>query len=311
MSCSFCANFKLRRLFGANVRAKSVKRIMQEIASVRKKIPYIDGIVFGDDLFLGMKRESIIEFSRQYKEKVGLPFFCLISPYFFDEEIIERLFDAGCRTIEIGLQSGSQKTLKFYRRPPLPQEKFRRLLQAIERHSDSLIARYDLLLDNPEEELSEKMKTLDLVLQLPYPHYLGLFSLTPYPGTLLYEKWIKGEKMKKNLYLKYYFSKESGYITLLLLLLRENLPKMAIRALTLSFIVKSLEKKGIKRLYSPPFFLFLRLSRLLQDISFFKEKGRRAKDMLEEIGMKVDTGWFSISSPPSLLISLFRNFVGL
>jgi hypothetical protein len=47
---------------------------------------------------------------------------------------------------------------------------------------------YDLLLDNPWETEEEQMETLRMLLGIPKPFRLTLYSLTFFPGTELYER---------------------------------------------------------------------------------------------------------------------------
>lgn len=105
--CSFCFNNFFAQLpevkKGKYVRLRSVDHVMEELllAKRRYKLKYVD---FQDDVFTVYK-PWLKEFLQRYKHEIGVPFDCLSHPHYMDEEIIMWLKDAGCRWLQMGVQS--------------------------------------------------------------------------------------------------------------------------------------------------------------------------------------------------------------
>ena len=58
---------------------------------------------------------------------------------------------------------------------------------AINKFRDSLLPLYDFIIDNPYETDEDIIKTLRLILTLPRPYGIMVFSLAFYPGSELYD----------------------------------------------------------------------------------------------------------------------------
>jgi radical SAM superfamily enzyme YgiQ (UPF0313 family) len=85
----------------------------------------------------------------------------------------------------MGIQSGSERILKFYRRPtPIP-----RVEQAAATIAEfapyHINPAYDLIVDNPVETRQDVIDTLELAYRLARPFNLNIFSLRVIPNTVL------------------------------------------------------------------------------------------------------------------------------
>jgi hypothetical protein len=69
-----------------------------------KKRYNIKIVNFEDDVF-GTKKKWLIEFCAKYKAEINLPFMILTHPKFMDDESARLLADAGCKWIQMGIQS--------------------------------------------------------------------------------------------------------------------------------------------------------------------------------------------------------------
>lgn len=107
--CSFCFNNFFAKLpedkdtAGKYVRLRSVDHVIAELkyAKERYNIKIID---FEDDVF-GTQKEWLREFCSKYKREINLPFMLLTHPKFMDDETGRLLSDAGCKKIQMGIQS--------------------------------------------------------------------------------------------------------------------------------------------------------------------------------------------------------------
>ena len=109
-------------------------------------------------------------------------------PNDINEENLSRFIDAGLIITCMGVQSGSQRTKKLYKRN-VSDETILNAVHAFHKFKDSLVAiYYDVIIDNPYETNEDFVDTIRLLLKFPKPRCIRLFSLTFFPGTELYEK---------------------------------------------------------------------------------------------------------------------------
>jgi hypothetical protein len=85
----------------------------------------------------------------------------------------------------MGIQSGSERILKFFKRPT-PLARVEEAAKVISEFSKYHIpASYDMIVDNPVETRQDVLDTLELVYRLARPFKLGMFSLKLIPNTVL------------------------------------------------------------------------------------------------------------------------------
>jgi radical SAM superfamily enzyme YgiQ (UPF0313 family) len=118
-NCSFCGNSSFRKLYKGkySVRRRSMENVIEELVKAKENLPYINGIRFHDDTFIAASVEELKKFSELYHAEVGLPFGCYTSPLEISEEKLRILCDAGLIQVSMGIQTGSPRIQKLYRRP--------------------------------------------------------------------------------------------------------------------------------------------------------------------------------------------------
>lgn len=200
-SCTYCCNNFISRLYESKkVRRRSIWNIIPELKEAVDDNPEIEYINFQDDCFLACSNEYLREFCQAYKEKIRKPFIARSIPIYITRDKIKSLKDAGLAWISLGLQSGSDRTLKeIYKRKSLKAD----FLKAARIISDfNIAAFYDVILDNPFENEEDKLETVKTLIETPKPFYTQFLSLTFYLGTELYEKAKKECPEKIEDYLK-------------------------------------------------------------------------------------------------------------
>jgi hypothetical protein len=145
-------------------------------------------VMFYDDVFT-FDRQWITRFAHAYKREVDIPFWVYAYPEMCDPEILRRLRDIGMVHVNLGIQSGSERTLsEVYGRRMNAQ----RILKATQTLKDlGIYAIYDLLAANPLETEADLRATLELVLNLPEPFGLNVWPMVfyrNYPITKATEK---------------------------------------------------------------------------------------------------------------------------
>lgn len=184
--CSYCANnsFLDKDPGAGRVRYSSVDYIISEIKEVIKDKPYIQVISFFDDCFLQLDIETIRQFSQRWGSEIGLSFVVHgVTPVHIHKEKMELLLDAGMNRIRMGVQSGSDRILKFYKRPNR-KGLIADALKVISTIQGRMIpTAYDIILDNPIEEKDDVDATIRLVNNFPRPFTINFYSLRIMPGT--------------------------------------------------------------------------------------------------------------------------------
>ena len=179
--CTYCGNSKFLKndVKYAKIRHTSPARFVQELKHAMEKMPFITYVDIADDNFFFAKPQAIFEFADLYAKEIGQPFFMpgIFPGSIRDERQLDALIDAGLRQARMGIQSGSEKLLKFYKRPTK--------LETVERAARMLISRYprtappyfDIIIDNPIEDEEDIQATVGLLRRLPRPYTLFVYSL--------------------------------------------------------------------------------------------------------------------------------------
>lgn len=233
-SCSYCSNTALKALYPQQhwVRYRSPQSIVAEIAEIKERIPSIASIFFCDDSFIERSAEELAEFCMLYKRQTDLPFFCLGTPRSITAEKLAMLTDAGLRYVQVGIETGSPRTSKLYRRD-FGRETLLQMSDLLHQFSDrTLPPRYDVIVDNPFETRDDVAQTVELLSRMKRPYFIQYFCLTLLPGTELaakaQEEGILTDKLEQ-VYRKQLFYKKKTYLNFLLYLLNTPVPAPLIR----------------------------------------------------------------------------------
>jgi anaerobic magnesium-protoporphyrin IX monomethyl ester cyclase len=183
-SCAFCCNSVIREKYenqGPYLRRRSVNNVIQELKLVIQNKP-IHSVRFWDDVFT-YDKTWIKEFCDRYLREIGRPFVCYANPKYTDREILQKLADTGLYSIWLGIQSGSESINRnIFSRSHSNKEviDFALIMKALH-----IKARYDLISDNPYETEFDQDKTVILLLELPHPYPIIIYSLCYFPKTQL------------------------------------------------------------------------------------------------------------------------------
>lgn len=220
--CSYCCNNSLHRLYGSGgfLRKRRPASIVEELEGVKRRFSFIKSVYFDDDAIFSKTREEIEQFCRLYKEKVKLPFEVSgVHPRALSREKLELFIDAGLKRIKMGIQTGSNRISRLYKRENVSNERIMQAALLINRFKDRLQPPiYDFILDNPYEKEEDKIETLNLLFKIPKPYELSLFSLTFFPGNEITEQAERDGFLKKlngGSYFKNHNRPSNGYFNIL------------------------------------------------------------------------------------------------
>jgi len=152
-----------------------------------KHFPRATDLFLLDEDFFMRPLAELREFSRLYRERVGLPFHCLASPPSITEEKMQSLVEAGMWCVSIGVESGSERTKKLVYDRPISNEIVARASRVITQFP-SVVPTYFFIISNPYEEANDLLDTMTLMRELAYPYYIYIYNLVFFPGSELFER---------------------------------------------------------------------------------------------------------------------------
>jgi radical SAM superfamily enzyme YgiQ (UPF0313 family) len=181
MNCSYC--FEGRRLPREpkrRPRRRSVDHFIAEIREAVGRLPY-PRLQIWDSIFV-RDEEWLEEFADKYRNQIGLPFDSNGFPGLTTRRALDLVKRAGSDETIIGLQGGTERTLKkFYDRNTTPEAVRRTIRDGFEAGFERMSC--DLIINSPYETEEGLSGTFDLLMSFPKPVTVFLNQLIRFPGT--------------------------------------------------------------------------------------------------------------------------------
>jgi len=191
--CTYCYNSEWANIYGfqaRKIRYRSIAKVIEELQAIKDRYPWYGYVGFSDDDFLHRKQSFLEEFLGVYKEKIGLPFAINVIPNSCHPDKVKLCMDAGLQVVQIGVQSGSERLTKEYKRNVSNTHLMRAvtLFDEYRQKGYKIKINCDFILDNPWETDEDILESIDLFQKFPPACETNLFSLTFYPGTTIYKQ---------------------------------------------------------------------------------------------------------------------------
>jgi len=180
--CSFCASSKLAGTFW---RARSVESIVEEIEFVKDAYGY-RAFAFVDDNFT-LNPQRVIELCEAIcKRGWDIHWWCFsrVDTIVRNPEMVSLMYEAGCRSTYIGIESRNQETLDSYNKK-ISADISREAISILKNNKIEMTASFIIGALNEDREMVED--TLRFAKSLN-PNTVSFTILTPYPGTDLFEQ---------------------------------------------------------------------------------------------------------------------------
>jgi len=193
LACAYCSNSLYHRLAKTTqvkwYRYASVARIKAELRSHLEQMPFIQRIGLNDDDLLERDIEQLEEIGAFLRNDLHLQFSINATPTHVTREKIGILARHGLTNVAMGVQSGSARVLRDVYKRPVTGDKVLAAARAIsEFYSQGVTADYGFILDNPYETPDDWRDSLRVLMGLPKPRTITLYSLAFFPGTALSER---------------------------------------------------------------------------------------------------------------------------
>ena len=180
-NCTYCANNTVWG--GRRIRFRSPRSIVDEMVHVRDTYGVRHIILWDDHLIT--KRERILELcDLLVAENVGVNWVGFARADSLDDELIKSMQRAGCEEIQIGIESGSDRILRMVKKGVTLAE-FRHAAKLLRKNGMRWFA--FLMIGFPGETREEMKATMRLLYELR-PDAAMLSTVTPYPGTELFQE---------------------------------------------------------------------------------------------------------------------------
>ncbi len=189
--CLWCHN-----IFGKGIRMHSPERIVDEIEHLKRTYG-VEDVEFLDDNF-NFNPDRVIRFAellQQRNIKVKLAFPTAVRGDIITQEVIDALCDAGMYFCGFSLESGSKRIQEYTcKRLNIP-----RFLQGVEMATAKRVyVQGFCMMGFPTETEEDLKETIDVACSSRF-HTVSFFTVTPFPGTALYDmvKSVRPEKLAR------------------------------------------------------------------------------------------------------------------
>lgn len=179
--CYFCA---AKEICGGIIRFRSVDNILEEIKLLLKKFPDYYIFIYDDHFLLNKKR--VLEFCKRVKEEnLNFKWGCYGRVDSIDEEIAQKIAEAGCQMVSFGVESGSDYVLRLMNKKTDPK----RIKKAIRlTKKNDIVPRCSIFFNYPGERICDIFKTFWMLWQAdvkPKEIVIGEHTVI-YPGTEIF-----------------------------------------------------------------------------------------------------------------------------
>ena len=190
--CTYCSNHAMAKLSeGRYVRFRSPKHITGEVDYIKNTYPKVDKIYLEVETFGANRKASYAVFDAiaEYNRTLDNPLMfgvnmALTSNYMMNPELRTELFEkaraANIRTINIGLETGSERMRKILRRPHYTNKELIEFCNDAQNNNIRII--FFILLGLPGETIDDYYETVK-VARLAQPYYCYVSIFFPYLGT--------------------------------------------------------------------------------------------------------------------------------
>jgi anaerobic magnesium-protoporphyrin IX monomethyl ester cyclase len=185
--CYFCSNIES----GKRVRYRTPKNVVDELQYLKTTYGLSDYLFF-DELFTSDKKRTIEICEEILKRKLRIRWHCRSRIDVLDEQMIKIMQKAGCRLIQFGIETGTDRVQKLINKN-INLEKARETIKMI--YNNGIYTYADFIFGLPTETDEETKATLSYAESLKLD-YVAFGSFHPIPGSVFYERFVNEHVME-------------------------------------------------------------------------------------------------------------------
>jgi len=188
--CTFCAG---SIALGRGVRFQSIELVIEEIKKLIADYG-IEALYFADDMF-DIKKERTANLCRELiKNNINkkVRWNAQLRANSMDKDLLKLMKEAGCIRVDIGFESGSQKTLDIINKRTTVEQNYEaaRLL-----HEAGIQVHANMIVGLPGEDWEDLNSTRDFMKEIR-PDWIGFGAFIPLPGSKLFDDLIDKKLIK-------------------------------------------------------------------------------------------------------------------
>ena len=185
-NCTYCGNANFRRVYPNRkiyARFRSPENAMLYLKTLLSKYPNIKFINFRDAIF-NMFPQWFDEFIEMYTKEIHLPFTCNVRFDILTEETVRKMKEAGCYTLDIGVESGDEEIRFKYLHRYMTNQMMIDCSTWFHKYGIAQLT-YNII-GLPHEDIHRALKTVKLNARMKSDRVIpNIFY--PYPGTKLHD----------------------------------------------------------------------------------------------------------------------------
>jgi len=178
-NCLFCSPIE-RVSYGKKFRMRSAKNIVDEMEFLESQ--GVNVVYFRDDCFNANKKWVIDLCNEIIKRKIKIKWIANCRPDNFDKKVLIKMKKAGCSTVCLGIESGSDRILSILNKGTTVK-KIQKTIKLINETGIWVVGFF--IIGNPSETKEEMIQTFKFAKKL-LPEMIQLHFFTPYPGSLAF-----------------------------------------------------------------------------------------------------------------------------
>lgn len=262
-ACSYCCNSVYEHLYSQQkrLRFRSAANVISELEMIEEMVAPLDSVIMVDDNFTARPARDLKKFCEEYKQKIGKPFYCQVSPLTINEEKMDILIEHGCVKVTMGVETVNERIAAMYNRAHF-HKVVHSSIALLERYRSKmrLPPTYQFIIDNPYETVEETIETLRFATECKKPWDNPVYSLMLFPGTPLYQKakeeGIVGDPHRQ-IYGRNWLDQSKPFFQFWILLYRANCPVFFLRILLYPLIARLMTTHLASAIWRTRFFCWL------------------------------------------------------
>jgi len=185
-ACTFCC---IRNFYGGTWRPRKIENFIAELAYMKEKLGYKRIYIESDNFLVNPKRvqaicKAIIEHGLN---DVSYNSSGRIDVMAKNPKLLDLMVEAGWKSMNFGLESGIQEILDNSYNKHMTLQQARKVIKKLQ--DTNIHVGWTFIIGSGDEYDTEAyiQKSIDFLLSIPYDA-VGLTILTPFPGTALFQK---------------------------------------------------------------------------------------------------------------------------
>lgn len=181
-SCLFCSPI-MRVSYGRKYRVRTAGNVVDEMEFLQSK--GVNTIYFCDDLFI-LDQQRVKEICTEIiKRRLKLAWAAQSRVELLGPEVLERMKEAGCRCLNLGIESGSERILRILHKDTALSE-IEEKIQLCRRKGINVSVNF--IIGSPTETEDDIQKSFQIA-RRTNPDLIEILFFTPYPGSPAFEQY--------------------------------------------------------------------------------------------------------------------------